>query len=142
MTITYPTWTPEVNTAVIDAIEKRFSKLDIWRGKSHSLLGMNIELGDGYFDINTSDYVREFIVAFGEDVNLKVSTPATKNLCTINTRSSKLNKEQHEFFHSVASKLLWVAKRGRPDINPAVSFLCSHVKSPTRKDWMKLKRVL
>jgi len=33
-------------------------------------------------------------------------------------------------------------KRGRPDIEVSVSFLCTRVQQPTEEDWSKLRRVL
>jgi hypothetical protein len=44
--------------------------------------------------------------------------------------------------HSTVAKLLFVAKRGRPDILLAVSFLTTRVKQPDEDDWKKLCRVL
>ena len=39
-------------------------------------------------------------------------------------------------------KNLWIAKRERPDIDPAMSFLCTRVSEPMMEDWRKLRRVL
>lgn len=40
------------------------------------------------------------------------------------------------------AKVLFIAKRGRPDILLAASFLTTRVKAPTGDDWKKLVRVL
>ncbi len=45
-------------------------------------------------------------------------------------------------FHSMVAKLLFLAKRGRPDVLLAVSFLTMWVKLPDEDDWKKLMRVL
>ncbi len=45
-------------------------------------------------------------------------------------------------FHSHVVKLLFLAKRGRPDVLLAVSFLTTRVKMPDDDDWKKLVRVL
>jgi len=45
-------------------------------------------------------------------------------------------------FHYTVAKLLFVAKRGRPDIILVVSFLTTRVKNPDLDDWKKLLRVL
>jgi len=47
-----------------------------------------------------------------------------------------------EKFHSVVAKLLYIAKRVRPDILTAVSFLSTRIQSPSDEDWAKLSRVL
>ena len=38
-------------------------------------------------------------------------------------------------------KLLYICKRGRPDIEPALSYLCTRVSCPTIEDENKLFRV-
>ena len=38
-------------------------------------------------------------------------------------------------------KLLWVNKRGRPDVAVAISFLCTRVQKPDMDDWKKLAAV-
>ena len=45
-------------------------------------------------------------------------------------------------FHRIVAKLLYVSKRARPDIDLAVSFLCTRVADPTKGDKKKLKRLL
>ena len=45
-------------------------------------------------------------------------------------------------FHSYVAKLLFAAKRARPDLQTAIAFLCTRVKSPDTDDWKKLVRVL
>jgi CMP-N-acetylneuraminic acid synthetase len=42
----------------------------------------------------------------------------------------------------VVAKLLYLAKRVRPDILTAVSFLCTKVTKPTTEDQQKLSRVM
>lgn len=57
-------------------------------------------------------------------------------------QSQLLTTEQAKEFHSLVAKLLYLAKRTRPDILTAVSFLTTRVKAPTRLDQDKLMRVL
>ena len=45
-------------------------------------------------------------------------------------------------FHTTVAKLLFLAKRSRPDLLVAVAFLCSRVKSPDIDDYKKLARVI
>ena len=42
----------------------------------------------------------------------------------------------------MVAKLLYLAKRGRPDILTAVSFLTTRVLSPDVDDWKKLERII
>jgi len=54
----------------------------------------------------------------------------------------KLTWEKARLFHSTVAKLLFVAKRARPDILLTVSFLTTRVKCPDQDDWKKLIRLL
>jgi hypothetical protein len=54
----------------------------------------------------------------------------------------EITKYQSSQFHSTVAKLLFLVKRGRPDILLAVSFLTTRVKSPDLDDWKKLLRIL
>ena len=60
----------------------------------------------------------------------------------VNTDSYTLPRKQAEYFHSIVANLLWTTKRARQDIETAVSFLCTQVKSPTGQDKNKLKILL
>jgi hypothetical protein len=45
-------------------------------------------------------------------------------------------------FHTTVARLLYLSRRGRPDIITAVGFLCTWVKLPTAQDQKKLMQVL
>jgi hypothetical protein len=47
-----------------------------------------------------------------------------------------------KFFHATVAKLLFLCKRGRPDIQTAIAFLCTRVRHPTKHDYNKLSRVI
>ena len=53
-----------------------------------------------------------------------------------------LGVDEAEAYHSEVARLLYLAKRTRPDILTVVSHLCSRVQCPTRGDSVKLGRVL
>jgi hypothetical protein len=62
--------------------------------------------------------------------NLKCfATPATSNLFQIRKECERelLEKERKSSFHLAVAKLLFLSKRGRPDILLAVSFLTTRV---------------
>ena len=54
-------------------------------------------------------------------------TPAKKNKFEINNSSQILDQQWADIFHSVVVKLLWIAKRGRTDLELSISFLCTRV---------------
>ena len=130
-------------TAIVDEIEGKFGKLARTVGSKHTFLGMDIEfLPDKTVAIGTPQHIDEAIEDFGEQLNTDVTNPAKAKLFHIYTQATLLDKEKAELFHSVTAKLLWVSKRSRPDIETAISFLSTRVRSPTTEDWGKLKRVL
>ena len=60
----------------------------------------------------------------------------------VDSESQVLDEDWEDIFHSVVAKLLWIAKRGRPDLELYISFLCTRVATPNTDDWQKLERVL
>ena len=65
-----------------------------------------------------------------------------KKLQNINEILPRLDKQEADTLHSMVAKLLWVAQKGRPEIEPEISFLCTRVAKSTVEDKVKLKRVL
>ena len=88
------------------------------------------------------EYLEEAIDEFGEPITKTATSPAKRDLFVIDENSKELSDGKGEIFHSVTAKLLYVSKRGRLDIQLAISFLCTRVMVCTEHDWLKLKRVL
>lgn len=134
---------PKVVTEIIKEIESYWDGLTVYRGNKLTFLGMDIEFNDDRsVTISTPEYIDEAIEHFGEDVSIKVISPATKNLFEVDEASTPLDRKKQDIFHSVVARLLWIMKRSRPDLETAVSFLCTRVSCSTTEDWNKLKRVL
>ena len=113
------------------------------RGKSHTFLGMNFTIRDDKkIEIEMTEQVKETIAAFGEEITNHFATPAGGDMYVSETDDELLEKEQKERFHSVTAKLLYLMKRVRPDLEPAVAYLCTRATKSTTRDWKKLKRVL
>ena len=53
-----------------------------------------------------------------------------------------MNKLEAEKLHCIVTKILWVEKRGIPDIEPAILFLCIRVTIITVEEKSKLKCLL
>jgi hypothetical protein len=53
-----------------------------------------------------------------------------------------LEPKRKELFHTMVAKGLFLCKRGRPDIQGAIAYLCTRVQSPNEGDWMKLIRLM
>jgi hypothetical protein len=70
------------------------------------------------------------------------TTPAASHLFQIRDESMKLDQEDAAFFHTTVAKLLFLCKRGQPDPQTAVAFLCTRVQTPTHDDRAKLTRTM
>jgi len=85
---------------------------------------------------------------FGQDNDDEVikimKTPTNDHLFQVRkkTEAITLTKHQTNQFYSTVAKLLFLAKRGRPDILLAISFLTTRVKLPDVDEWKKLMRIL
>jgi hypothetical protein len=72
----------------------------------------------------------------------RATTPATLHLFEVDEDSPKLSSEDKTFFHSLVAKIYYLAKRVRPDLLTALSFLVTRTSAPTLQDYGKLERVL
>jgi hypothetical protein len=68
-------------------------------------------------------------------------TPASESLFQIRD-APMLETKEREKFHSLVAKVLYLAKRTRPDLLLATSFLTTRVQSPDTDDARKLHRML
>ena len=87
------------------------------------------------------DQLKEAFEMFEEELDETVASPARKNLFkTYDGECEELDEARSEIFHSVTAKLLFIMKRGRPDVETAASYLMTRVSKSNEKDWEKLKR--
>ncbi len=102
-----------VVTQIMEAIEKHFGKMMVVHGNKHVFLGMDIDfLGNDTVKIRMKSYIKDVIVAFGEDVLKGVMTPAQKDIFEVDSSSVRLSQDKSDLFHIVVAKLLYVSKRG------------------------------
>jgi len=133
----------DVVTDVINLLELEFGKMSVTRGKEHVFLGMTVTYNaNRTASISMKSYLQEAILEFGEDCTKRATTPAKKDLFEVDINLPGLGETQRTRFHHIVTKLLYVCKHGRPDIQLAIMFLCTRVSKSTREDWEKLKRVL
>ena len=94
-------------------------------------------------DLHVSDVVDTYVSLLGREMPSRApSSPATADLFTIPDGSVLLGGGEREAFHTVVAKLLFVAKRVRPDLLAPVSFLSGRVREPTESDQAKLGRLI
>ena len=121
-------------------LRSKFRDLTVHSGLIHSYLGMTWDYTVPFeVKVTMEGFMNNLIT----DTKIEgiVATPASDNLFTIRD-ASKLELEDSQWYHTQVAKLLYLAKRTRPDILLAVSFLTTRVQSPDEDDMNKLIRVL
>jgi hypothetical protein len=135
-----------VVTEIIKNIDKEFgveAPITINRGKVHDYLGMTLDYSeDGKVSVKMLDYVEGMLETATVDMRGEAATPAGEHLFAVNEDAEKLSEEEAQAFHHLVAKALFLCKRGRPDIQTAVAFLCTRVKEPDVDDNKKLKRMI
>ena len=91
------------------------------------------------------DQIVEAINWYKSNSDGKITSPSTlaaKHLFMSDDNMEALDDGWKQAFHSIVAKLLYVAKRARPDIEPTIAFLCTCVSCSNMDDWKKLGRVI
>jgi hypothetical protein len=119
-------------------LEDEYKKITFDEGDRLTYLGMTIlKRVDGY-EISMKSYIEDILALYGKSIKTCV-TPAKPGLFDTSTGTDYVDSVQ---FHSIVAKLLYLGKRGRPNILLPVQYLCTRVKKPTVDDQRKLERVL
>jgi hypothetical protein len=122
--------------------DAKLGRVRATRGKIQNYLGVTLDYSTSKkLKLKMQDYIEKMIKEFPE--TLKDSNcPWNENLFKVNEEAERLSKDKSEIFHKFVAKGLFASKRARPDILPAIIFLCTRVKSPNENDWMKLKQLM
>jgi hypothetical protein len=133
--------------SVNDKFEKWFNsmyckhgKVTATRGQIHDYLGMELDYRkQEELKISMTKYVKNMLNDFPVKLGKKdvAKTPAGDNLFNLGTRA-KLDTKRLEIFHTFVAKGLFLCKRARPDIQQAISVLCTRVRDLNQADWEKL----
>ena len=132
----------KVVTSVINDISEHFGELTVSRGTTYDFLGMDIEIKDRKVFISMKNQIAEAIEWGAMQSGRKPATPAASDLFLKNDQAEHLSIKRSDNFHSIVQKLLYICKCGHPDIEPALSYLCTRVSKPTTEDEKKLFRNL
>jgi hypothetical protein len=130
---------------VISELRKAYEEITVHFGDEYDYLGMTLiyKPEQKTIILMMKNYIKGILEQFTQDNNSEViknvKTPASNKLSRLKKRIKEIEitKYQSSQFHSTVAKLLFLAKRGRPDILLAVSFLTTRVKSPDLDDWKK-----
>ena len=88
------------------------------------------------------NYIGKLFDDITEDMKGESVTPAAHHLFYIETDATKLSQADADIFHHFVAQLIYLSKRARPDIQLALSFLCTRVRGPDTDDYNKLARVM
>jgi hypothetical protein len=132
---------------IIDLMDGEFGKeepVNKSRGKVHDYLGMTFDFTvKGQVTVSMVDYIRSLIAEMPSDMKGKAATPAAYHLFKVNHDDPVLlSRDKSDVFHRMVMQLLYLCKRGRPDILTAISFLCKRTLAPDEDDYKKLTRVM
>ena len=113
------------------------------RGNRHDYLAMILDFSiPGILQIDMTPYVKSMIEEFPEELSGKTKGPWNENLFKVDTTSKKLEAERAKIFHTFVMKGMFLCKRGRQDVQPAVAFMATRVTEPNEGDWKKLVKMM
>jgi hypothetical protein len=88
------------------------------------------------------DYIDTMLSKLDKDMTGESATPAPNHLFTVNPNCLKLPVDKSIIFHHNVSKLLFLCKRARLDIQLTTAFLCTRVKEDNYKKLARAMRYL
>jgi hypothetical protein len=143
---------PQVVTRILNLLDAKYGQeivggkrapLTITRGNIHDYLGMTLDYSEpGFVKLDMTDCVNKILDEMSEEMDCTATSPAAAYLFQIVEGIEPLNERTSEFFHATAAKLLFLCKRGRPDIQTTIAFLCTQVQQPAKHGYNKLSRVI
>jgi Reverse transcriptase (RNA-dependent DNA polymerase) len=132
---------PDVIDEVLRKLTDTYKDITAHKGTMHSYLGQTFDFSLlKKVKVTMEGYVNDMLEEY--QIEGCAATPATDKLFNVDDSSELLSKDRAEDFHSRVAKMLYLAKRVRPDILTAIAFLSTRVQGPTEQDWEKLERLL
>jgi hypothetical protein len=126
---------------LVEELVRVYKKVTRHDGEIIDYLGMEFDYSiPGVVKVSMNGMIEEALDDWG--ITDTAITPAKSKLFLSNDKSPKLEEKDRERFHSMVAKMLYIAKRGRPDIITAVAALTTRVDRATVEDMEKLVRVL
>jgi hypothetical protein len=116
-------------------LQKQFGEIVFEAEKRLSYLRMEIQVMTKGTVIDMTFYVPKLLEGLEVEV---YESPGTKNTFIVDETSKRLIENEQKEFHSRTARLLYLAKRARPDILTVTIFLCTCVQEATVEDQRKL----
>ncbi|KAL7564329.1 hypothetical protein ACA910_007181 [Epithemia clementina (nom. ined.)] len=123
---------PKVNNEFAIWFEHKYGdpkvgKVKAERGKRHNYLAMTLDYFiPGEVKIDMTEYVKNMVDDFPEELEDRTSTPWNEQLFKVNEKSKALDKTRAEQFHTFVAKEIFFTKRARPDIYAVHPDIKSH----------------
>lgn len=129
---------------LLQAIKNRYGDVKSHRGDVIEFLGMSVDMSTtGSASITMKGMEASIIEdATTERGTRKTNSPAADDIFDIDEDSPPLHNQERSEFHAMVARLLYLAKRVRPECLMAVSFLTTRVTKATKEDKMKLDRII
>ena len=110
---------------LIGDLKKYFGELVVTIGNQHTSLGMNINTTeDKKVEIEMKYKLLETIEESRENIDEKLTSPASIHIFIVNKQAQKLDEEKSESFHLVVAKILYIMIKLIPDLETVISLLC------------------
>jgi hypothetical protein len=140
---------PKVNDEFTEWCENTYGSDDLGhvvviRGKIHAYLAMILDFTHGgALKMDMKYYIQGMLDEFPFEVKQSQTTPWTEKLYKVQEDAKKIDEEWRSIFHTFVMKaIMFMCKRARPDIEPAISFLSSRVNGANEGGWKKVLRVM
>ena len=122
-------------------LQSVFPAISVHRGEVLDYIGMTFDFTvPGEVSITMENCVRDILSECG--VTAPRATPAAETLFDVRSDVEKASLSEVKYFHTYVAKILYLAKRVRPECLTAVSFLTTRVHDCDIDDMAKLKRLL
>lgn len=121
-------------------LKSKYGEISETHGDTLNYLGMVFDMTEpGVAKVTMSGYVEDVLSTCGSTGGAR--TPATESLFEVRADAPLCADRDRVEFHRRVAKMLYLAKRARPDCLTAVSFLCTRVSRCTQDDLVKLDRL-
>jgi hypothetical protein len=127
---------------LIDKLKSRYTEgVTVHDGPTVSYLGMTFDWRtEGEVRVSQSGYINDVLGECGIDGESR--SPASMNLFETRQESPMLENNEKEYFHRQVAKLLYLAKRTKPECLTAVAYLTTRVTKSNLDDMVKLGKLL
>jgi hypothetical protein len=84
------------------------------------------------------DYVDKILADLPAEMDGEAPSPVANHFLTVNDDQTKVDEKKAQLFQTYVANTLFLCKRSIPDLQTAVAFLSTRVKSYDKDDYKKL----